>query len=330
MSGEGGRGVSSRRAVGGEELAARLRDRDVSAAPALLNLLEDDSRRAEARELLVALGPLALGGEAAGHIVGVTGPPGVGKSTLLGALVAGWRGAERTVAVLAVDPSSKRSGGALLGDRIRIAGPGTGGPGRFIRSMAARQRIGGLAPATRAAAQALAVAFDVVVVETVGVGQSETEVADLADTVVVVVQPDAGDSLQFIKAGLMEVPDVLVVAKADMGAAAQATLGDAKAALRLLDAEDTVALAVSAIRPGSGVDELINALDEHRARLDLPVRRLETRRAGALADFISEYGERGLRSVGGRRSAERSLIAQSPDLDGQSLVESLARAGGLG
>jgi LAO/AO transport system kinase len=329
MSGESGRGVSSRRTVGAEELAARLRDRDVGAAPAVLNLLEDDSRRAEWRELLAALGPLALGREAPGHIVGVTGPPGVGKSTLLGALVAAWRGAERTVAVLAVDPSSKRSGGAVLGDRIRIAGPAAGGPGRFIRSMAARQRIGGLAPATRAAAQALAVAFDVVVVETVGVGQSETEVADLADTVVVVVQPGAGDALQFLKAGLMEVPDVLVVAKADMGAAAQATLGEAKAALRLLGAEDTVALAVSAIPPGSGIDDLINALNEHGARLDLPARRLETRRAGALADFISEYGERGLRSVGGRRSAERSLIAQSPDLDGQSLVESLARAGGL-
>ena len=181
----------SRKTVSGSELAARLRERDVSVAPAVLNLLEDASRREEAQDLLVALGPGALGGEAPGHIVGVTGPPGVGKSTLLGALVAAWRGAGRTVAVLAVDPSSKRSGGALLGDRIRIAGPGVGGPGRFIRSMAARERVGGLAPATRAAAQVLAVAFDVVVVETVGVGQSETEVAELADTVAVVVQPGA-------------------------------------------------------------------------------------------------------------------------------------------
>jgi LAO/AO transport system kinase len=311
------------------ELAAGLRDRDVSVAPAVANLLEDRSRRAEARQLVVELSPRALGGEAPGHIVGVTGPPGVGKSTLLGALVADWLEAERTVAVLAVDPSSKVSGGALLGDRIRIAGTTTGGPRRFIRSMAARERIGGLAPATRAAAQVLAVAFDVVVVETVGVGQSETDIADLADTVVVVVQPGAGDSLQFLKAGVMEVPDLLVVAKADMGATAQATLGDAKAALHLLGADETVAMAVSALPPASGIDELVDALEAHRAGLDIGERRLQSRRRGALADFISEYGERGLRAVGGRRSAERSLIAQSPDLDGQSLVESLARAGGL-
>jgi LAO/AO transport system kinase len=310
----------------GSELAARLRDRDVSVAAAVLNLLEDATRREEARELLVALGPGALGGEAAGHIVGVTGPPGVGKSTLLGALVATWRAAERTVAVLAVDPSSKRSGGALLGDRIRIAGPAAGGPGRFIRSMASRERVGGLAAATRAATQVLAVAFDVVVVETVGVGQSETEVAELADTVVVVVQPGAGDALQFLKAGVMEVPDVLVVAKADVGAAAQATLAEARAALHLLGADDTATLAVSALPPGVGIAELAQALDDHRARIDTAARRLATRRAGALAEFISEYGARGLRAVGGRRGAERILIAQSPDIDGHSLVEILAAA----
>jgi LAO/AO transport system kinase len=319
----------SRKALSGAELAARLRERDAGVAPAVLNLLEDGSRRSEARELVVALGPAALGGEAPGHIVGVTGPPGVGKSTLLGALVAAWREAGRTVAVLAVDPSSKRSGGALLGDRIRIAGAAPGGPGRFIRSMAARERIGGLAPATRSAAQVLAVAFDVVVVETVGVGQSETEIADLADTVVVVVQPGAGDALQFLKAGLMEVPDLLVVAKADMGATAQATLGEARAALHLLGADDTAALTVSALPPTSGIPELIEALDSHRAHLDVPERRLQSRRRGALADFISEYGERGLRSIGGRRAAERLLSAEKPETDGQSLVESLARAGDL-
>lgn len=315
--------------VSGLELASRLRARDLSVAPAVLNLLEDESRRGEARELVAALGPTALGGEAPGHIIGVTGPPGVGKSTLLGALVEHWRAAEQTVAVLAVDPSSKRSGGALLGDRIRIAGTAAGGSGRFIRSMAARERTGGLAPATRTAAQVLAVAFDVVVVETVGVGQSETEIADLADTVVVVVQPGAGDSLQFLKAGVMEVPDLLVVAKADMGATAQVTLGEAKAALHLLGAADTVAIAVSALPPTTGIDELIAALDTHRAHQDVRARRLQSRRRGALADFVSEYGERGLSAVGGRRAAERLLIAQSPDLDGQSLLESLARAGGL-
>src|SRR3954451_24297483 len=139
--------------------------------PAALNLAETRTRRAELDELLAEVSPAALGGEAPGHVVGVTGPPGAGKSMLLSALVAGWRDRDRTVAVLAVDPSSRRSGGALLGDRARIdLDPAE--PGVFIRSTAAGGQLGGLAPATRAAAQALAAAFDVVVIETVGVGQS--------------------------------------------------------------------------------------------------------------------------------------------------------------
>lgn len=320
------------RPANGLELAARLRERDLSAAPAVLNLLEsaDEASRAQAGELQAALSPRILGGEAGGHVIGVTGPPGVGKSTLLGTLVAAWRQAGRTVAVLAVDPSSKRSGGALLGDRLRIAGTGVGGDARFIRSMAARERSGGLAPATRAATQTLAVAFDIVVVETVGVGQSETEIGDLADTVAVVLQPGSGDGLQFLKAGLMEIPDLLVVAKADLGAKAQAALHDARAALRSAGAGDTQALAVSALPPGSGIDELIAALDAHRAALDLTARRLRARRLGALADFISEYGEQGLRALGGRNGAERLLAAQSPDLDGATLVGALTQQAGVG
>src|SRR3954454_1758241 len=148
------------------ELGRRLREGDRSAAPAVLNLVETRTRRAELDELLAEVSPAALGGEAAGHGVGVTGPPGAGKSMLLSALVAAWRALDRTVAVLAVDPSSRRSGGALLGDRARIDfAPAD--PGVFIRSTAAGGQLGGLAPATRAAAQALAAAFDVVVIETV-------------------------------------------------------------------------------------------------------------------------------------------------------------------
>ena len=155
--------------------------------------------------------------------------------------------------MLAVDPSSKRSGGALLGDRARIdADPAD--RGLFIRSMAAGERLGGLAPATRAAAQALAAAFDVVVVETVGVGQSETEVAEAADTVAVVVQPGSGDVLQFLKAGIMEVPDVLVVTKADLGAVAQRAVRDLRAALRSLGDRAPV-VAVSSVHPVAGIDD---------------------------------------------------------------------------
>jgi len=314
---------AAREPLNGGELGARLRERDLSAAPAALNLVENrsPSMRPEIADLLGAVSPAALGGEAPAHIVGVTGPPGAGKSTLLSALVAGWRAAGRTVAVLAVDPSSKRSGGALLGDRARIdADPAD--RGIFIRSMAAGERLGGLAPATRAAAQALAAAFDIVVIETVGVGQSETEVAEAADTVAVIVQPGSGDALQFLKAGIMEVPDALVVTKADLGVVATRAVRDLRAALRSL-ASPTPVLAVSSVPPATGVDDLIAALDEHRAALDLTATRVRTRRLGALADFIAEHGARGLRDLGGRREAERFLSEQPADADEPALVAAL-------
>src|ERR671915_2046371 len=221
------------------ELGRRLREGDRSAAPAALNLIEDRSAgsREAVRELLRELSPAALGGEAPAHLVGVTGPPGAGKSTLLSALVAEWRNRERTVAVLAVDPSSKRSGGSLLGDRARIEHDPRD-DGVLIRSTAARGRLGGLAAPTREAAEALAAAFDVVVVETVGVGQSETEVEELCDTVAVVVQPGSCDTLQFLKAGIMEVPDVLVVTKADLGDIALRSRRDLAQAARALGSRE--------------------------------------------------------------------------------------------
>jgi LAO/AO transport system kinase len=265
-----------------------------------------------------------LGSEAPAHIVGVTGPPGVGKSSLLSRLVAEWRARGRSVAVLAVDPSSRRSGGALLGDRARIeADPADRAV--FIRSTAAGGRLGGLAPATRAAAGALAAAFDVVVIETVGVGQSETEVAEVADTVAVVVQPASGDVLQFLKAGIMEVPDVLVVTKADLGRIATRAVGDLGAALRSLGAADTAVIAVSSAAPPTGIESLVDALEAHRAGLDLGVRRLRSRRLHALANFVTEHGERGLRALGGVRAAERWLVEQDPGLDVPALERLLAR-----
>jgi LAO/AO transport system kinase len=313
----------------GGELARRLRERDLSVAPAVLNLVE--SRAPAAREqteaLLSALSPAALGAEAPAHIVGVTGPPGSGKSTLLSRLVAAWRAGGRSVAVLAVDPTSRRSGGALLGDRARIEVDPTDRE-VFIRSTAAGNRLGGLAPATRAAVIALAAAFDVVVVETVGVGQSETEVADVADTVAVVVQPGSGDVLQFLKAGIMEVPDVLVVTKADLGKVATRALRDLQAALRSLGETDTALVAVSSVPPPAGIEELVAALDAHRGGLDLSARRLRARRLHALADFAAEHGERGLRAVGGRREAERWLCAQDPGLDVSALTRALERKAG--
>ena len=307
--------------MNGAQLGARLRERDLAAAPAALNLIENrtPAAREQVAALLAEVSPSRLGGEAPAHVVGVTGPPGAGKSTLLSALARAWRDGGRTVAVLAVDPTSKRSGGSLLGDRARIdADPAD--RGLFIRSTAAGERLGGLAPATRAAAQALAAAFDVVVIETVGVGQSETEVAEAADTTAVVVQPGSGDALQFLKAGIMEVPDVLVVTKADLGQVALRARRDLSAALRSLGERDTRVVAVSSLPPATGIEELVTALDAHRAGLDVAAARTRARRLGALADLVAERGERGLRALGGRRAAVRLLAEQDPALEQPALL----------
>jgi LAO/AO transport system kinase len=306
----------------GADLGRRLREGDRTAAPAVLNLVESRTKAGDVADLLREVSPAVVGAEPAGHLIGITGPPGAGKSSLLSALVRAWRDAGRTVAVLAVDPSSKRSGGSLLGDRARIEFDPED-RGVLIRSTAAGGRLGGLAPATRAAAQALSVAYDVVVIETVGVGQSETEVAEVADTVAVVVQPGSGDALQFIKAGIMEVPDVLVVTKADLGDIALRARRDLSAALRSLGERDKQVVAVSSIAPVSGIDDLVAALDAHRDAMDLPARRTEARRTSALADFVVEHGERGLRALGGRRTALRFLAEQDAGLDVASLVELL-------
>jgi LAO/AO transport system kinase len=319
------------RVADGRELGRRLRDRDVTAAASALNLLESRApdARGEAEALLTEVSPAALGREAPAHIVGVTGPPGVGKSSLLSRLVAHWRAQQRSVAVLAVDPSSRRSGGSLLGDRARIE---TDPQDRevFIRSTAAGTRLGGLAPATRAAAEALAPAFDVVVIETVGVGQSETEIADAADTVAVVLQPASGDVLQFLKAGIMEVPDVLVLTKTDLGADAVRAMADLRAALLALGASDTEVCAVSSVPPARGIAELARALDAHHARLDLPERRRRARRRHAIENFAVEHGERGLRALGGRVQAERWLNDQDPDLAVPDLERALTERAGSG
>lgn len=313
----------------GAALGARLRERDTTAAPAALNLLESTtpSDREQSARLLKEVSPAALGGEAQGHVVGVTGPPGAGKSTLLSALLRAWRGQGHTVAILAVDPSSRRSGGSLLGDRARIDFDPED-RGVLIRSTAAGERLGGLAWATRAAAHALAAAFDVVVIETVGVGQGETEIADVADTVLVVVQPGSGDVLQFLKSGITEIPDVLVVTKADLGQISTRTKRDLSAALRSLGSSSTPVLAVSSLSPTVGVEELVGELAQHRAGLDISARRLRARRAGALADFAAEHGERGLRALGGRPAAETLLDAQAPDLEVPALLAVLERAMG--
>jgi LAO/AO transport system kinase len=308
------------------ELGRRLREGDRSAAPAALNLIENRGDREAAAALLAEVSPAALDGEAPAHLVGVTGPPGAGKSTLLSALLAEWRARGRTVAVLAVDPSSKRSGGSLLGDRARIDHDPKD-DGILIRSTAAAGRLGGLAAATREGAEALAAAFDVVVVETVGVGQSETDVEEVCDTVAVVVQPASGDVLQFLKAGIMEVPDVLVVTKADLGDAARRSRRDLEQALAALGSTEVPVLAVTSVPPPAGIPELADALDAHRTGIDVAERRARARRAAALREFTAEHGESALRALGGRREVERLLAGEDPATGVAALIETLkARA----
>ncbi|HSZ12728.1 MAG TPA: GTP-binding protein [Solirubrobacteraceae bacterium] len=319
--------------AGGAGLGARLRARDLSAAPAALNLLESTapSHREQAAALLREVSPASLGHEPSGHVIGVTGPPGVGKSTLLSVLLHSWREQQRSVAMLAVDPSSRHSGGSLLGDRARIEFDPADRE-VFIRSTAAGDRLGGLSSATRSAAQALAVAFDVVVIETVGVGQAETEIAEVADTVAVVVQPGSGDVLQFLKSGIMEIPDVLVVTKADLGQVAVSALRDVNASLRSLGKRSTWTVAVSSLPPPTGIDELMQGFDQHWLELtrdgqrELIRRRLRARRAAALTDFTVEHGQRGLRALGDRRGAEALLAGQDPGLDVPALVATLERS----
>jgi LAO/AO transport system kinase len=236
-----------------------------------------------------------------GMTVGITGPPGAGKSTLIDALIAAWRKEGCTVGVLAVDPSSRASGGALLGDRVRMrTDPGDGGV--LIRSVAARGRLGGLADSAYPAAMLLLALYDRVIVESVGVGQSETDIAVVADTVVLCVQPASGDSLQFMKAGIAEIPDIAVVTKADIGVAATRALADLKGALGLslrdASAFVTECLSLSVTNDREAPRRLLDAVERHEAWLQEEGRLSAMRRSNARAwvesEIAAEFGRRGL------------------------------------
>ncbi len=235
------------------------------------------------------------------QVIGITGPPGVGKSTLIGALIAHWRGEQRTVGVIAVDPSSRLSGGALLGDRTRLR-TDPGDAGIFVRSMAARDRLGGLAALTVSAMVLMRALYDVVLIETVGVGQSETDVAGAADTVVLCVQPGSGDSLQFMKAGIVEIPHVVVVTKSDLGDAAERARNDALAVLGLAEgAWQVPVLAVSSAQ-GKGIADLAQEIAEHWRWLAAEGRlgraRAEQARHWLIEGVRESFGREGLRRAG--------------------------------
>jgi LAO/AO transport system kinase len=235
------------------------------------------------------------------HVLGLTGTPGVGKSTLINALIARARAANKTISVIAVDPSSKATGGALLGDRARMT-TDPGDKGVFVRSMAARDRLGGISNETIAAAVLMRALYDSVIVETVGVGQSESDIASIADTVLLCVQPGAGDALQFMKAGVMELPDVVAVTKGDLGAAARRARADVEGALGLSTrGEWTAPVVTISASTGEGLDELDEAIGKHatflRGQDRLAIRR-ERQEAAWVAEAIkARFGSEGLEAA---------------------------------
>jgi LAO/AO transport system kinase len=249
-------------------LVERAREGDARSVARLISLVEDASPAL--REVAAALSPHT------GHaqVLGLTGSPGVGKSTTTTALVRALRAAGKRVGVLAVDPSSPFSGGALLGDRVRMQDH-AGDTGVYIRSMASRGHLGGLAWATPQALRVLdAAGFDVVLVETVGVGQSELEIASLADTTLVLVAPGMGDGIQAAKAGILEVADVFVVNKADRDGADQA-VRDLRYMLSLGGRHSEaghwrppICKTVASRESDNGIDEVLAKVGEHRTWLE--------------------------------------------------------------
>lgn len=264
----------------------------------LVSAIEERSEAAEEVRRLVPPG--------AAHVVGITGAPGVGKSTTTAALIAEWRARGRTVAVVAVDPSSPFTGGALLGDRVRMDAHSTD-PGVYIRSMAARGQLGGLAAATPAAVGVLSgLGFDVVVVETVGVGQSEVDIVRYADTVLILQAPGMGDRIQATKAGLLEIGDVFAVNKADRPGAnlTKRELAAMIAAKPLTADQWRPPVLPIVATTGEGITELVDLLEAHRAWAessgDARRRRID-RAAAEIAALVQE-------------NVQRQLAARSRDL----------------
>jgi LAO/AO transport system kinase len=297
--------------VTAEDVLLRLQGTDRRALPRLATLVEnEDPRGLEALDILFPLTGRA-------HVVGVTGPPGAGKSTLVAALLGHIRAAGRRVAVLAIDPSSPISGGAVLGDRIRMMDRHAD-DGVFVRSMASRGRQGGLAWATAGLVHLLdAAGYPLILVETVGTGQDGTDIASLAETVVVVEAPGLGDGVQAIKSGLLEIGDIVVINKADQPGAEDAQ--------RLLRSSFDLAhpsegrfipILPTEATTGSGVSELLAAIDDHHAWLTESGQRTRRRERAARAEVLA-----GLRTALDRRLEVGP--GRSPELAG--LISRVAR-----
>ena len=292
----------------------------------VISLVEDGDPEGQA--LLRQLYPRT----GAAYAVGITGPPGAGKSTLVDALTRTLRAQGRTVAVVAVDPTSPFTGGALLGDRIRMQDHAAD-PGVFIRSMATRGSLGGLAPTTSDVVRVLdAVGYQVIFIETVGIGQAEVDVVGAADTVVIVLVPGLGDTVQTMKAGIMEIGEIFVVNKADQGDADR-TVTEVKMMLALgprTGGWDPPVL-TSIATAGRGVAELLEEIERHRRRQEqagtLPARRRERRRREILRAAEQRLHARVL-AAAARSQALEALTEQvhAGTLDPYTAAEELLKA----
>ncbi|MFI6028586.1 methylmalonyl Co-A mutase-associated GTPase MeaB [Amycolatopsis magusensis] len=307
------------------ELVARAADGVPRAIARLISLVED--AHPQLREVAAALTPHT--GRA--RLIGLTGPPGVGKSTSTSMLITALRAAGKRVGVLAIDPSSPFSGGALLGDRVRMSEHATD-PGVFIRSMATRGHLGGLAWATPQAVRVLdAAGFDIVLIETVGVGQSEVDVVRLADTTVVLLAPGMGDGIQAAKAGVLEIADVFVVNKADREGA-DATVRELKQMIAMGRRElrgpswrQPIVRTVAS--RDEGAEDVLKALGEHHDWL-VAEGELDRRRAARAAGEIEAIALQRLRAElvdlrGGDRLADLAGAVAARELDPYAAAERL-------
>jgi LAO/AO transport system kinase len=262
------------------DLVARAAEGDARAVGRLVSLVEDAAP--QLRDVLAALAQRA----GSASVIGLTGSPGVGKSTTTGALISAYRAQGKRVAVLAVDPTSPFSGGALLGDRVRMQDHASDRD-VFIRSMASRGHLGGLSAATPQAVRVLdGAGFDVVLVETVGVGQAEVDIASAADTTVVLLAPGMGDGIQAAKAGILEIADVFVVNKADREGVEQTTR-DLRHMLSMGERDSgwTPPIIKTVAAKNEGIDEVVAALAKHRAWME-ESGELDRRRRARVVDEI--------------------------------------------
>ena len=298
-----------------DKLAAAVCRGERAALATALNLL-DDRRKSSRRSAATFLAHLQREQpDADGRLIGITGPPGAGKSSLTAALISVWRQRGLRVGVLAVDPSSPISGGALLGDRLRMK-TSSEDDGVFVRSLACRGEFGGISAEVWPMSLVMLAAFDVTVIETVGVGQREIDVSHMCDTTCYVAQPGSGDSVQFLKAGILEVPHILVVNKEDMGAVARRTLAELGAALNREHADgrwQVPVLSASATH-GSGIEALADAMEQHHELL-LSQHALAPRRRRYQATWIlkrlqDEFGSFDLERLGGEEKILAGLQAQ--------------------